>query len=423
MRIVTWILIVVSSIIAYLLISNIEPKNRQIIIKEKPILDIEMERLNAITYLNELREATGLLKFSYSDILNKSAENHAKYLIFNNISSHYESEGEAGYTGDSIVDRAKYSGYRASYVSENLSKGNRNYKESVDGLFSAIYHRFGFLNFKVDTIGVGISQNMQNREKTAFVYNMGITAIDKLCNQKSFTGQGIYLQGVCSDKTFKIKEKQYKEAIAINQRLNSKTAIYPYDGQIDVPPAFFEETPDPLPNYDVSGFPISISFDEEQFKALKLQSFKLFDAKNREITNTLLYDHNSDINHMFKKYEFALFPLDRLDWDSEYRVEVKYLLNREKKEKHWHFHTRSFNEKLYTVTADNYKFKVKRGISTVFYLKPTSPHDLLGDILFPISVDIGLIDKNTIRFTAFEESPDSVELNMNEHHLLIEIEE
>ncbi len=420
MRIVIWSLVFLLSTMAYNKLSNINSIPKEIIQKEALALDYDMEKIYALDYLNELRESVGLVKFSTSSILEQSSENHAHYIIENDEPSHYEKANRVSFTGESIADRVEATGYKSSYILENLSTGSRDYKHSIDGLFSAIYHRFGFLDFKINEIGIGISQNSSNKSKTSFVYNMGNSRLNRLCNGNSFHMQGHYVEGACFDRDFKIKEKSFNDSINIIR--NSKVVIYPYDNQVDVPPAFFEETPDPLPEHEVSGFPISISFDEEQFTKLELTTFKLFNSENKEITDTLLFDYKSDIHHMFKKFEFALFPLKRLEWNSTYRVKVEYFFDGVKKEKEWNFKTRTFDEKLHIVTAKNYTFNIKKNISEIFYFKPLSQHDNIGDIEYPLSVDVTIIDNNTIRFTAFDNAPSKVELNFGQHKLLVYIE-
>jgi len=161
MRIIIWGLVFFVSAIAYNKISKLESASKEVIVKEALALDFVMEKIHLIDYLNELREAVGLARFNHSAMLEESAENHALYLIDNNETSHYEISGKIGFTGVSISERVQAVGYKASYVSENLSGGSRDYKHSVDGLFSAIYHRFGFLNFKIDEIGIGINQDFE----------------------------------------------------------------------------------------------------------------------------------------------------------------------------------------------------------------------------------------------------------------------
>ena len=419
MRIIIWLLILLISTTVYHKLNQLALEPREVFIKEALELDFEMEKMYALDYINELRKASGLVKFSTSPLLEKSAKNHANYLIENNQTSHYETSTNVGFTGVSIGERVQAIGYKSSYVSENLSGGSKDYKHSVDGLFSAIYHRFGFLDFKIDEIGIGINQDNKHKEKTSFVYNMGTQKLNRLCKGKSFSGYGKYIKGPCFDRGFKIKEKDFNKAFTINR---NKVVIYPYDGQTDVPPAFFEEIPDPLPAHDVSGFPISISFDEEQFSSVEVTSFKLFDNNNKEITHTLLYDHKSDIHHKFKKFEFALFPLERLEWNKEYKVNIKYFANGVKKEKEWNFRTRTFKEKLHTVTANNHTFKVTKNMSEIFYFKPLNERDILKDIKYPLSTDVTIIDNNTIKFTAFDDAPNEVKLKFGRHNILLEIE-
>ena len=422
MRIIIWGLILVVSAMAYSKVNQQEPLLEEVIQKEVLALDFDREKIYLLDYLNELREASGLVKFSTSSILEESAGNHANYIIENGKISHYENEDKLCFTGVGIGDRAQSVAYRASYVSENLSGGSRNYKESIDGLFAAIYHRFGFLDFKIDEIGIGINQNSLKRKKTTFVYNMGNSRLNQLCDGKSFESPGKYIGGACFDREFKIKESLFNDAFFLNKKNKSTVVIYPYNGQTDVPPAFFNETPDPLPEYDVSGFPVSISFNEKEYKRINLIAFKLFDSQNNELNNTLLYDHESDINQKFRKFEFALFPLERLDWNSTYNVKVEYIADDVKKEKKWSFTTRTFKEKLHTVTAKKFTFKVKKNRSEIFYFKPLSPTDILEDIEYPLSVDVTIIDNNTIQFTASDEAPDEVKLTFGEHKLFLKIE-
>jgi hypothetical protein len=125
---------------------------------------------------------------------------------------------------------------------------------------------------------------------------------------------------------------------------------------------------------------------------------------------------------MFKKFEFALFPLERLEWNSHYKVKVEYFADGAKKEKEWSFKTRAFEEKLHKLTEENYSVKVKKNISEIFYFKPSSQHDSIGDIEYPLSIDVTIIDNNTIRVTAFDDAPNEVLLKFGKHKLLLHVE-
>jgi len=169
-------------------------------------------------------------------------------------------------------------GYSTPMIIENISSNNFNHKESIDGLMAAIYHRFGFLDFHIDEVGIAIRQNPQQKEKTAFVYNMGNKKLAKLCStttQTKKTQADDSLDNICSDHFKRVSKQSFYDAIHSHKYQNNSVVIYPFDGQQNIPPAFYEELPDPLPNHSVSGFPISISFNEARTKTLKMISFKL----------------------------------------------------------------------------------------------------------------------------------------------------
>ena len=170
------------------------------------------------------------------------------YLVVNGESAHEEIPGHKGFTGVSPKERALRAGYDSSFVSENLSTKNNSGKSSIDGLFSAIYHRFGFLDPAIDQIGVGATQNPSNTAQSAFVYLMGNSELEVLCNAPGFKGSGKYVYKVCRDPGHCIAEKKFKKALNNNKQHNPKIILYPYDGQEEVPPAFYSEVPDPLPD-------------------------------------------------------------------------------------------------------------------------------------------------------------------------------
>ena len=421
MRILIWGLILVVSAMAYTKVNHINSLPQEVIQKEALALDYDMEKIYALDYLNELRVAVGLVKFSTSALLEQSAENHARYIIENDEPSHYEQANKVAFTGHSIGDRVKTVGYKSSFASENLSTGSRDYKHSVDGLFSAIYHRFGFLDFKIDEIGIGIEQNSLKKSKTAFVYNMGNSRLNRLCNGKSFHREGSYIEGACFDRDFKIKHQSFKDALS-NRNHDTKIAIYPYDGQVDVPPAFFEETPDPLPNYEVSGFPISVEFNDYYFKELSLRSFKLFDSSNHEVKDVLLMDKSNDPHQRFTSLQYALFPLQRLEFDTQYRVEVNYTVKNKEYTLIWAFTTQKSVVELHRVASKNATVHLEKGKSHILYFPPHDAHDMLKNIQFPTDVDIKFIDHNTLALTILDESLDDFTLKSKDREIHIIME-
>lgn len=395
-----------------------------VIIKEAPVLESALEERRTLNYLNRLRIGAGLIPLSHNDKLKKAADNHAQYLIANDKIGHYEEQHLKGYTGTYGSERSVHVGYQTPMVIENISSNNFNYKESVDGLMAAIYHRFGFLDFHIDEIGIAVQQNAMQKDKTAFVYDMGSKPLAKLCESSTETKKAHaddQLDNICADPFVSVSKASFHNAIQSHKYQNSHVVIYPFDQQEDVPPAFYEELPDPLPNHSVSGFPVSISFNEARVKRLKLLSFKLYDDQENEISDTLVYDHQSDPNQQLKKFEFALFPLKRLEWNSTYFVKAVYELEGKLTRKVWQFTTQNFETPLHTVRDKESHYQITQGEPAIFYFPPHSERDVLGNLTYPASFDISFIDKNTIQLTAHQKFEGSLHLLLGKHQLNLEM--
>ena len=393
----------------------------KVVIKKIALMDIDLEEKRTVNYLNMLRKEAGLIPFNVNSVLTSAAKNHADYLIKHHTIGHYEDKNRSGYTGKYASHRAVHLGYEASMLIENVSSNNSSYKKSVDGLMAAIYHRFGFLDFHTDEIGIAIAQNLKNSAETAFVYNMGSEKLDSLCRDSDNKKVLKPLVNICSNPQSHINRKDFLNAIYAHRYQNEKIIVYPYNNQKDIPPVFYEELPDPLPDHGVSGFPISISFNEVEFKSVNMLSFQLFKESGEEITDTIFYGQKTDPNRKLKKYEFALFPLSRLDWNSSYHVRVAYEANGIIKRKEWNFRTRNFDIPIYTVTKENNYYSIKKGESAIFYFTPLSSHDTLGNLRFPAILDISFVDKNSIKLTAKETLNDTLVLSFGKHHLKLDV--
>ena len=406
----------------YLYLVADTPPLQKIIIKEDPLLDIVVEEQKTLYYLNQLRTKAGLISLHLNPILTKAAQNHANYLIKHGQIGHHEEQNRSGYTGKYGSHRSIHAGYKTPMLIENVSSNNFSHKTSVDGLMAAIYHRFAFLDFHIDEIGIGVAQHLKKRDQTAFVYDMGSHKLNTLCQNQREIVSGEQVTNVCSDKKMSIKKELFNEAIHAHRYKNSPVVLYPYEGQEDVPPAFFEELPDPLPEYSVSGFPISISFNEARFKSIKMISFKIFDEKKAEITKTITYNHQTDLNKKLKKFEFVIFPLERLAWNHNYTVRAIYEANGILKKKVWYFKTRNFTMPVHHVTPTKNSFEIQEGIANIFYFPPLSQRDILGSLQYPASLDISFIDKNTIRLIANNTPVNRLILKIGKHTLKLNIQ-
>ena len=366
------------------------------------------EQSNGYQYLNELRERAGMISFTRNDNLETAAENHSQYLVGNSTatlrySGHFQNPGDPFFTGNDASDRTGAAGYLSTLVSENVSNGQPDVFASIDDLMSAIYHRFGFLSFTMDEVGLGFVKNT-DIDYSAYTYNMGNAGLNSLCMGSSFSGTGVFFPNLCAqDSGFRISESDKNSAEQQIEGQNPYIVSWPAQGDTDVPPAFYEESPDPLPDFSVSGYPVSVQFNPLAYNDVSITSFRLFDdTSNEEITNTRLLDNNTDPNMKFSGLEFALFPLDRLEWKSVYRVEVEYESNMESDSLVWRFATRNPGAPLFQYAGDGatVEIPVNAASDFVFYVPPDENYPTIGNIGFSfpagLSVDTAFIDGNTL---------------------------
>ena len=357
-------------------------------------IDPVVEGIEARLYLNSLRQKAGLGAFYSNSELERAAAAHAAYLAMNGTEGHAELSSLPGFTGENPVQRAVAAGYSSRFVSENLSSGNLDFKDSVDGLFGAIYHRFGFLDPAMDEIGIAYAKDDGGRR--IYVYDMGNYRINTLCRDDAFSGTGRYITGVCADKKRKIDYFRYEKALRMSERGSKEVTVWPYDGQVDVPPAFYEEIPDPLPEFSVSGYPISVIFNRAERGGVKITSFRLYDENSKEIP-VFLMDEKSDPNHILEKNQFAIFPLERLEYATRYTASIHYVSKTKTQKMEWSFTTRSFDAPLLEVTSSEASFKIVPKKSYILYFKPAGPDDLIKKVSFPKGVMMEQIDPNTFR--------------------------
>lgn len=428
---------------------------------------------NPLALINEYRTATGMIPLSYSAELSLSSENHAHYLSVlgkRNINTfeqaHTENSRYQGFTGKSVADRALFAGYPHHSTVENISIGSSSDDESVDLLMSGIYHRFGFLHFKLDQIGYADVDDI-------YVYNMGRYDLVDLCQRRpevalvrtahDCVGRPVtsqfwqrlcdnlpdeamfrspfkqtcpngtrfeqaYMQGICrrppssavltghgsyyelcepaikfkaswlnelcrnppdaavykgdgryyeicdtqvhaywleqrceqandqdlyvdSGRYFKLcvdesvhVRKEYVDQL--DQKLMQRNPLYvlwPYAGSKGVDTTFYDEIPDPLPDLDISGYPLSIQFNPANVDSVVIRSFSLryrdFFGAWRELEYRHL-DQASDPNQKMSALEFAWFPLDPLHNRTAYHVNVDLVIDGRDDNIAWQFTTK-----------------------------------------------------------------------------------
>jgi hypothetical protein len=358
---------------------------------------------HGVSLINSYRENNGLPKFSYNIDLENSSKNHALYLIKNEVVSHDEENTFSPYfTGEKVWNRTSFANYIHNQVGENLTYGVDDYQTSINLLMTAIYHRFGFLSYDFNEFG------MYGANKVS-VFNFGNNLTTKICenakNNKLLPGM-LYNNKLCNNNSILLEKDINK--ISNNKKELVKYVIFPYDNLKNVLPAFYDESPDPLPDKIVSGNPISIQFNQEKVNKIKINKFQLF-AGNQEVKNTRLITIENDVNKKFLKYEYALFPLDRLEWNKRYYVIFEAYIDGSLFEKKWSFETVSLKAPLVFISNEyNFKKLYKNKIYS-FYFDP----NVFGNVMsFKSNCEIGeVIDYNTMYVTYPKEGECFIMLN------------
>jgi len=336
--------------------------------------------ISAFDYLNKLRHSAGMPLWIKNKQLKTAAQNHADYLNYHRQRGHYESRGRKGYTGNSHSDRIVYAGYPSRQADENTSFHNylADDTESIDGLMAAIYHRLAFLSFDFNEIGTGISKT---DKYTTYVYNMGNTQKRELCESRNniiHPGQR-YFTRVCANKQDRIESQMLQNALISIQQKSPNIVVWPPENGTDIPPAFYEEQPDPLPFYDVSGYPVSIQFNPAVFsnEIPQLSSVELINSKtNIKQELITILNKNTDPHRKLSAYDHAAFPLKRLEWDTKYQVITRYLIADKEYEKSWSFRTRKLSVPVIRLGKnDNRDIKATPGKAFALYIPPKSELD------------------------------------------------
>ncbi len=330
-----------------------------------------------LSYLNNMRAQAGLTPWSEQQQLTTAAQNHANYLQQHRARGHGEQRGSPGFTGANHVERMVYAGYPSRHGSENVSFHTyaAALPESIDGLMAAIYHRFAFLSMDYNEAGVGISQT---GDFTSFVYNIGNSHKRSLCEQTSPPGTRRYYTKTCRDQQKGVDAQNFDLALHETRASNPNIVVFPPANSEGILPAFYEEEPDPLPNYEVSGFPVSVQFNPAYFPAQPpvITDWHIYDANDDKPLETIAYfNQQSDPHRKLTAYQHVLFPKQRLEWNHGYRVTLTYQVNNQPKELAWTFRTRDLSLPIYRIeTADQY-IKAKPGENFIVYIPPRNGGD------------------------------------------------
>jgi len=364
-----------------------------------------------LEYLNMLREQAGLSPLRSHNALQQSAQAHSHYLNLHQITGHLEEESLEGFTGLHASDRAVAAGFESLAVSENVSRGQSDIYSSIDKLFGGIYHRFTFLDMRKDLIGIGV-------EARNYTFDLGNSYLDLLCRDHEYLG-GPYYYNACSDREKRIESTLYDQAQ--NYYKNTSEApemvVWPPKNGTDILPGFYGENPDPLPEYAVSGYPVSVEFNDQSHPEAPDDLHIEMSSNDGQTLAGILIDSTNDPEERFTPYQFAFFPLEHLEWGTRYRVAMEF--DGERRE--WCFSTRSLSsygaQKVYRIDSNSpEKLEVVSGRTYALYFVPRDPKDQFERYHYRYNTQnpsISFIDRNTLLFTVSGETGQRVELTLD----------
>lgn len=319
-----------------------------------PTTEIETQEQAALMYLNSLRQRLSLPPFRINPTLSSAAHQHALYSVQNNQQSHQEHPcpscplGMVNFSGETPKQRAFAAGYQ-SPVREVIAYNKPSAERLIDDLMSAIYHRLTLLNMTQDEIGIGIADDQKDAVKTALVALTGNATLNQLCQASQATQLGqFYYQDLCQSGV-RMGQKDFQTALQTPAMSAPKLIHWPAENA-QVSPVFYEEEPDPLPNCNVSGFPVHVQINPIYQGRITFvpRSFKVYqlDGTNKRVVKAeTIFTNQTDPNRSKNDSQnrkpawIAFFPKQRLNWNQSYQAEIDWLEGGKRHTLSWSFQT------------------------------------------------------------------------------------
>lgn len=264
-------------------------------------------------WLNCYRNLAGQSQVPVGSSVGMAASRHAAYmdetLEFGFLE---ELPAAANYSGYDVLDRLDVTGFQldleSHYLDDLITRtGSGNAAEpraAIDAWIDTVYHRSPLLRPGVDVIGIGASGSYVN-----------LVAVGPWDSQVDGGAGGL------------------------------TAAIYPVDGQIDVPARFASdsETPDPVTDRDETGYPISVTFHGEAWHDSDNHFDLQLDPAGCSLRSQggdqlpLLYREPDTDLHLHDSV--FLIPLSALEDDQTYHVQIAVTVNGQPWERAWSFTT------------------------------------------------------------------------------------
>lgn len=259
---------------------------------------------DGFNWFNYRRAAIGLTMLSCNQMLMTAAAGHSNYLMLNNVVSHDQVSGNPGFTGLHVSDRMAAAGYilNAPYAyGEVISAvSDRSGSTHAEELIAAIYHRFIIFEPKFKEMGSGAATRSDGY--TYFTTDMAAT-------NGLAAGLGL-----------------------------GKIVVYPYDGQTSIPTSFDSDTesPDPVPNQNTVGYPVSVHADITA--TITVTSFTIKPHSGLQMSTRVV--SNTDEDPAGRLHAVAIVPLAVLSPGTTYDVSFSGTVDGTAVTKNWSFTTK-----------------------------------------------------------------------------------
>ena len=258
---------------------------------------------DGFAWFNYRRAQVGLSTLSRNAQIDQAALGHSSYLRLNNTVSHEQVVGNPGYTGQKLDNRLATAGYTLvgthAYGEVISAAGDRSGFYHAEELVAAIYHRFVIFEPLFREMGTGAATGNNN-----YTY---FTA-DLAANNGYGPGIG-----------------------------RSNIVTYPANSQTAVPVNFMSDTesPDPVPNLNEVGYPISVHADNTSL--ITVTSFTVRPRGGADLATRLL---SKATDPETPKSGAAIVPLARLAAGTTYDVSFNGTVDGTAVTRTWSFTTR-----------------------------------------------------------------------------------
>jgi len=258
---------------------------------------------DGFNWFNYRRSQIGLSTLSRNAQMNAAAAGHSNYLRLNNTVTHDQVQGSPGYTGATLANRFSAAGYQLvgpyAYGEVISAAGERSGFYHAEELIAAIYHRFVVFEPVFKEMGTGAATGNNN-----YTY---------------FTADLAAVNG-------------YGAGVG-----RGNVANYPADNQTAVPTSFFSdnESPDPVPNQNEVGYPISVHADISA--QLRVTTFTVRPRGEADLTVRLL--QRSTDTHT-PTSAASIIPLATLRANTTYDVSFTGTVDSVAVSRNWSFTTK-----------------------------------------------------------------------------------